>query len=169
MHSGLAPARELPVAQILVNECWSRARIATPLDHFLERAAAVETRAGAAPIVTFPYPVRILGRTHAGLQVGKLHLLPQPIDDVVDFEFQHELDFTLVLAALAFLARATLLGGVGKYIARLGLSLARALLFLGTAEPEVIVLQHPHRDAHRARAFIDDISAGDYLRQMLTN
>jgi len=96
-------------------------RIATPLDHFLEGAPAVEARTRAAPIVTFPHPVRILGRTHARLQIGKLHLFPQPIDDVVDFEFEHELNFTLVLATLAFLARAALLGGIGKYIAGLAL------------------------------------------------
>src|ERR1700676_2643544 len=145
MHRRLAAARELAVAQILIDECWSGAGIATPLDHFLEGAPTVEARACAAPIVTFPYPVRILGRTHARLQIGKLHLFPQPIDDVVDLEFQHELDFTLILAALAFLSGAALLGGIGKYVAWLGFSLPRALLLLGPAESEVIVLEHPNR------------------------
>src|SRR5262249_40250428 len=56
-----------------------------------------------------------------------------------------------------------------KYIARLGLSLARALLFLRTTQPEVVMLQHTHGHAHRARAFVDDISAGDYLGEVLAD
>src|SRR5262249_28921816 len=89
--------------------------------------------------------------------------------DVVDLEFEQELDFTLILAAGALLPGAALLGGIREYIARLGLTLSGALLFLGAAQPEVVMLQHTHRHANRPRAFVDDISAGDYLGEVLAD
>src|SRR5581483_7159787 len=94
-------------------------------------------------------------------------LLPQPVDDVIDLELEQELDFTLVLAAAALLARAALLGRIGEHITRLGLALSGALLLLRTTQTEVVVLQHPYRHAHGAGAFVDDIRAGNDLRQML--
>src|SRR5262249_28579748 len=130
---GLTTAGQLPITQVLVDESWRGGWITTALDHFLERTAPVEPGARAAPIPTLTHPVGLLGGADARLEVGKLHLFPQPIDDVVDLEFEQELDFTLVLAARSFLARPPLLGRVGKYIARLGFSLAGALLLLGAA------------------------------------
>ena len=128
-----------------------------------------EPGTSAASIPTFADPVRLLGRSHAGLQVGKLHLLPQPVDNVIDLEFEQELDFALVLATLALLARPPLLGGIRKYIAWLGFALTGSLLLLGAPQPEVIVFEHPDGDAHSARALVDDIRAGNNLRQMLAN
>src|SRR5690606_35547180 len=51
----------------------------------------------------------------------------------------------------------------------LGLSLTDALLLVRVAEPESIVLQHPHRHAHGARAAAQDVSACDDLRQVLAH
>jgi hypothetical protein len=127
------------------------------------------SRRERAPIPTFAHPVRFVGRPDARLQVGELHLLPQPVDDVVDLEFEQELDFTLILAARALFAGTALLRGIGKYIARLGFALAGTLLLFGTAQAEVIVLEHSHGDAHSARAFVDDIRARDDLWQVLAN
>ena len=79
------------------------------------------------------------------------------------------MDLALVLAALAFLTGAALLGRIGKYIARLGFALSGALLFLGAAQTEMIMLEHPHGDAHSARALVDDIRAGNYLRQVFAD
>src|SRR5437016_1770539 len=110
MHGRLTAARELPVAQILVDEGRGGRGIAAPLDHFLEGAAPVESRACSAPIPTFAYPVGLLGGPHARLEVGKLHFLPQPIDDIVDLEFEQQLHFALVLAASSLLAGTPLLG-----------------------------------------------------------
>src|SRR5262249_17456136 len=44
-----------------------------------------------------------------------------------------------------------------------------ALLFLRAAQAEVIVLQHPHRDADGPRALVDDVGAGDYLWQVFAD
>ena len=52
---------------------------------------------------------------------------PPPSLVVADLSF---ISLALVLPALAFLAGAALLGGIGEYIARLGFSLSGALLFL---------------------------------------
>src|SRR6202035_3301722 len=106
-------------------------------------AARVESRACCTPLPTFARPVGLVGGSHARLQVGKLHFFPQPIDDVVDLEFEQQLYFTLVLAAGTLLAGTALLGRIGKYIAWLGFALSGALLLLGAAQTEVIVLQHP--------------------------
>src|SRR5581483_8560940 len=134
MHRRLPAPRELSVTKIFVDEGWGGSGSAAPLHHLLEGTAPVESRAGAAPIPAFTYPVALLGRSDTRLQVGKLHLLPQPVDDVIDLELEQELDFTLVLAAAALLARAALLRRIGEHITRLGLALSGALLLLRTTQ-----------------------------------
>src|SRR5205807_5569460 len=126
----LSPARELPEAQVLINKARRGARGAAALHHLLERSAPIETRARAAPIPALAYPLRLVGRSDTRLEVGKLHLLPQPVDDVVHLEFEQQLHLALVLPAGTFLARSTLAGGIGEHISRLGLALPCALTLL---------------------------------------
>jgi len=59
-------------------------------------------------------------------EVGKLHLFPQPVTDVVDLEFQQELDFALVLAAGSLLSGTRCLDG-SKIHRQAWLALARSL------------------------------------------
>src|SRR6185312_2345686 len=117
--------------------------------------------ARGAPVPALADPVAVVGRTGARLEIGQLHLLPQPVDDVVDLELEQQLHLALVTAAGALLARSLVARRIGEHVAGLGLALARALLLLGTAQPEVIVLEHAHRHAHGAGAVIDDFAAGD--------
>ncbi len=63
------------------------------------------------------------------LEVRRLHLFPQPVDDVVDLEFQHQLNFALIAAALPFFAAALAVRAL-KHIAWLGAALTSTLLFL---------------------------------------
>src|SRR6185437_12328583 len=134
MDRGLAAPRKLPIAQVLVGERRGRTRRAAALHQLLEGAAPVESGAGAAAIPALTHPVGLLGGTDARLEVGELHLLPQPVDDVVDLEFQQQLHLALVLPSRTLLARTTLLGRIGEHIAGLGLALAGALLLLRPAQ-----------------------------------
>src|SRR5579863_163604 len=169
MHGGLSPAGELSIAQVLIDEARRRAGRAAPFHHLLEGAAAIEPRARAATIPPLPYPVGFLRWTDARLQVGKLHLLPEPIHDVVDLELEKKLDLALVLTARAFLTGAALTARIGEHISGLGFALPRALLLLGATQPEMVMLEHAHGDAHGTRALVDDITAGNNLRKMLAN
>src|SRR6185503_19424892 len=76
------------------------------------------------------------------------------------------LDAAVFVAALAALVVAVLLR-TADAIARLGLTLADALLLVGGPQLEAVVLQHAHRDAHRRGAAVEDVCTGDDLRQVL--
>src|SRR6185437_120335 len=167
MNRGLAPAGELAITQVLVGERRGRARRTAPLHQLLEGAAPIEPGAGTAAIPTLTHPVGIFRRPDASLEVGELHLLPQPVDDVVDLEFEQQLHLALLLPSRTLLARTTLLGRIGEHIAGLGLALAGALLLLRRAQTKVIVLQHADRHPHGARAAVDQLPARDDLRQVL--
>src|SRR6185437_949715 len=104
-----------------------------PLHQLLEGAPPVEARTRAAPVPALADPVAVVGRTGARLEIGQLHLLPQPVDDVVDLELEQQLHLALVTAAGALLARSLVARRIGEHVAGLGLALARALLLLGTA------------------------------------
>src|SRR5262249_15860277 len=90
-------------------------------------------------------------------------------DDVVDLQLQQELDFAFVLSARTFLTGAALARWALQNVARLGFALSRALLVFGAAQAEVIVLEHAHRYAHGLRTVVDDIGAGNDLRQVLAH
>ena len=122
--------------------------IAATLDELLEGAAPIEPRARAAPVPAFAHPVRLVRGADARLEIRQLHLLPEPVDDVVDLELEQELHFAFVLPARALLARAALAVRALQYIAGLGFALARAFLVLRAAQAEVIVLEHAHGHAH---------------------
>src|SRR5262249_15129784 len=138
-------------------------------DQLLERTPSIEPRTRAASIPAFANPVRFFGRADARLQIRQLHLFPEPVDDVVDLELQHELDFAFVLSARALLARSTLTLRSLQNVARLRSALAGTLLLLRFAQTEVIVLEHAHRNAHGLRRVVDDIGARNDLREVLAH
>src|SRR5690606_24615251 len=72
VHGRLAPARELPEAQIFVREGRRGIGVAAPLDHLLEGSTPVETGTRAATIPSFAFPVALLGWADARLQVRQL-------------------------------------------------------------------------------------------------
>ncbi len=169
VHRRLTPSRELTEAQVIVGEAPRPGLLAAALHHLLEGSAPVQARARAAPIPPFTDPVRILGRTHARLQIGQLHLFPEPVDDVVDLDLQHELNLTLVLTTGPLLARALIGARIGQHVPGLGSALTDTLGLAGSPQPKVVVLEHAHRDAYGARAVVDDFAARDDLRQMLAH
>src|SRR4029077_20301041 len=104
--------------------------------YFIGGGARVEPRAGAAPIPALAHPFTLGGRAGARLEVRQLHLLPQPVDDVVDLELEQELHAAVIAAAAALLTRALVLARIGEHVPGLGLALAGALLLLGIAQSE---------------------------------
>src|SRR5262249_24524846 len=123
VNRGLAPAGELTVPQVVVNESRGRAGRATALHHLLEGPPPIQARARAATVVTLADPFGFLRRTYTRLEVGKLHLFPKPVDNVVDFEFEQELHFAFILPARTFLTRPALLRRVGENVTGLRLAL----------------------------------------------
>src|ERR1700736_1408304 len=73
-----------------------------------------------APIQALAFPVRLLRRSHTRLQIGKLHVFPQPIDDVVDLEFEQQFRAAALFAPGALLPRAALGGTLTERVARFG-------------------------------------------------
>src|SRR5205814_4509636 len=75
-----------------------------------DRAAAIEPGGRAAPVPALAHVVGIVERRRASrLELGELQLLPQPVDDLVDLQLDHEADLAVLGAArlrgpLAFLA-----------------------------------------------------------------
>ncbi len=163
---------ELAEAQVVIGEGGrfgaARGLDTAALDGFLDRAAAIEARARAASVPAFAGPVVLARLAAPGFEVGKLHFFPQPVDDVVDAEFQGVLDAAFLVAALAALL-AVLLLWTADAIARFRLALADAFLFVRRTQPEAIVFEHPHGDADRGRAATENVGAGDDLRQMLAH
>src|SRR5947199_10378 len=107
-----------------------------------KKSGSLNSHASVACAMAVPAladPVGFLGRPHARLEVGQLHRLPQPVDDVVDLELEQQLHFALVAPAGSLFTLPLLAPGSGKHVPRLGLALARALLFLRAAQPEMIV------------------------------
>src|SRR5690606_8553016 len=172
LHCRLLSLRALAIAQVIVRECRRfgarRALYAASLDRFLERAAPIEARARAAPVPALARPVVLFRLALLCLQIRQLHLVPEPVDDVVDAKLERVLDGAVFVAALAALLLAFLLRAADA-IAGLGLPLPDALLLVRVAEPEAIVFEHPHRHAHRARASAQDIGPCDDLRQVLAH
>src|SRR5690606_1210850 len=168
VHGRLPALRELTEAQVLVSEGRDRAFGAAPLHELLERAAPVEARARAAPVPSLARPVGFLGRADARLQVRKLHLLPEPADDVVDLDLEEQLQLAF-LAPAGTLARALIARRRAEHIARLHVALADALGLVRSPEPEVVVLEDPHGNPHGPRAFVDHVPAGNDLRQVLAD
>src|SRR5690606_16498958 len=90
------------------------------------------------------------------------------VDDVVDLDLEEQLQLAF-LAAAGALARALITRRRAEHIARLHVALADAAGLVRPPQPEVVVLEDPHRDAHGSRAFVDDVPAGYDLRQVLAD
>src|SRR5690606_17259842 len=169
LHGRLLALGELAVAQIVIGErrpfCAGRALHTAALDRFFERAASVESRARTATVPAFAGPVVLFGATGFCFQVGKLHLFPQPVNDIFDSKLQRILDSALLVAALTALRIALLLWPADA-IARLRLSLPDALLLVRVAQTEPIVLQHAHRHPYGARPAAEHVGARHDLRQV---
>ena len=166
VHRRLAPPRQLAKAQVLVGEGLGGTGRAAALHQLLEGAAPVEPRARAAPVPALADPVAVVGGPGARLEVRQLHLLPDPVDDVVDLELEQQLHLAFITSARALLAGSLVARRIGQYVAGLGLALARALGFFRASQAEMVVLEHAHRHAHRACAAVDDVAAGDDLGQI---
>src|SRR5690606_10659512 len=87
--------------------------------------------------------------------------------DAVDLQLQEQLNFTVFLAAWAFLTGAPLPLRPLEDVSGLRGALAGALLLLWPAEPEVVVLEHPHGYTNGLRGVVDDVRARNDLRQIL--
>src|SRR5688572_15905215 len=101
----LLATRQLAETQVLVGK---RRRIGLhrlALHRLAHRAPAIQPGAGAAPVPAFAHEFVVARAAGASLEVGELHLLPEPVDDVVDLELEHVLD------AAVFVAAATASGG----------------------------------------------------------
>src|SRR5690606_5702169 len=88
-----APAPgKLSEAQIIVGDRNGLRSLRTPaLDHLLHGASAVQPRAGSASIPALADIGFLLDAgTCPRLQVWQLQLVPEPVEDVIDLEFQHE-------------------------------------------------------------------------------
>src|SRR5690606_28284068 len=168
VHGRLTTLRELAEAQVLVREGRDRAFRAAPFHELLERPATVEARARAAPVPALTRPVRLVGRADPRLQVRQPHLLPEPVDDVVDLDLEHELQLP-VFSAARTLASALVAGRRAEHVARLHVALADAVRLARAPQAEVVVLEDPHRNADRSRALVDHVPAGNDLRQVLAD
>jgi hypothetical protein len=83
----------------------------TSLDGFFHGTAAVEPRSRAAAVPAFACVLLVGHTTDTRLQIWQLELFPQPVDDVVDGQFQHELHATGLSGALALVLSAGLVFG----------------------------------------------------------
>jgi hypothetical protein len=149
----------LPESQVVVDE-RERLRIGergvalhrVALHGFLHRAPAIEARARAALVPAF---ARVLVLIHGcralGLELGKLELLPQPVDDLVELELDDEANLAVVRAAGLALLTAFFASGL-EDVAGLAASLAGALVDLGFGEAQPRMLEEFDRYRHRAAA-----------------
>src|SRR5439155_1013546 len=103
----------------------------------------------AAPVPALAHVVGIVERRRAArLELGELQLLPQPVDDLVDLQLDHEADLAVLGAArlrgpLAFLASRL------QHLARLAAPLARALPPLGPDQAQPRVMELTSRSTSR--------------------
>src|SRR5205823_78809 len=115
------------------------------LDRLLHRAAPIEPRARAALVPAFADVLGLVhGRDALGLELRQLQLLPQPVDDLVDLQLDHEADLAVAGAARLALLLAFFPSGL-QDVAGLAAALAGALLYLRLGEPQARVLEELHR------------------------
>src|SRR5439155_26149890 len=153
---------QLTEAQVVIDE-WHGLRLdRAPLHRFLDREPPVEPRADAALADAFAHDLVLVdGSARLGFEIGQLELLPQPVDEIIELELDHQLEFALAGTALAGLvARAGLRGS--QDVADFSLALARAAFRLGIREPEPRMLEHAHRNPYGALGGIrDEVAAGE--------
>src|SRR5205085_7118391 len=77
------------------------------LDGLLQRLAPIEAGARAALVPALAHVVGVVHRRVAPrLELGELELLPEPVDDLVDLQLDHEADLAFAGAALAAVGAA---------------------------------------------------------------
>src|SRR5512145_199423 len=136
-------AVELAEAKVVVDDGERVVLHRMALGGFLERAPAVEARARAALVPAFADVVGLIQRRRAlGLEVRELELLPQPVDDLIDLELDHEADFAVARAGLATLVVFFACGA--QHVARLALALTGAGMRVGIEQAEARVLEELH-------------------------
>src|SRR5699024_1620470 len=98
------------------------------------------------------------------LEVGQLQLVPDPVDDILDLEFQHEAQFTVAAAAGTRLALALRLA-LAVDVAGFAGTLADAGFLFRAAQPEAVVFEETYGYPDRAvRRAAENIGAGDQVR-----
>ena len=107
--------------------------------------------------------------TDTRLQVWQLELFPQPVDDVIDGQFQHELHATWLRGSLALVLAAGLVVGSAQHVARGRAPLPGGDVGLGRAQPEAVVFEQLHRYPHGTMAAAQDLCVGDDFRQPLAD
>ena len=167
LRRGALAHRELPIAQVVVGERRRILMDRTPLDRFLQRAPPVEPRAHAAPAPALARVVVLAHRAALDLEVRELQLLPEPIDDVVDLELEHELVAALVVAALAF-ARVAV-RRIREHVAGLAVALADAAALARVAQAEARVLEETDRHLDGAVGAWQHVAVRDQLGQLLAD
>src|SRR5580658_2161604 len=70
--------------------------------------------APGAPVPALANPLAVLGGPGARLEVRQLHLLPDPVDDVVDLELEQQLHLAVVATAGALFPGPLLARGIGE-------------------------------------------------------
>src|SRR5262245_41472742 len=156
---------ELAEAQVVVDDGDGIVLDVPALDGFLERPPPVEARSRAALVPALAHEIGLVHRRRAArLELGELQLFPQPVDDLVDLQLDHETDLAVAGPALARI-------GAGfasrlQDFAGLAAPLARALLDdrVGEAQPRVLheLDRHHYRAAGRAG---HQVRAGEQLGQ----
>jgi len=149
-HRRLAASRELAESQILIGEGRRVRVLGAAFDRFLEGTPAIQAGARPAPVPPLAFPFGFLGSSDPWLQIGELHVLPEPLDDVVHFELEQEFGAASLFSAGAFLSRTA--GGIRlpEHIAGFGLPLTDALRFAGVPQPKAVMFEHAHGDSDRA-------------------
>src|SRR6185295_10464854 len=126
VHRRAGALHQLAEAQIVVDDGDGIVLNASTLDGFLDGPSAIETGAGAALVPALAHVVGLVHRRRAPrLELGELQLFPQPVDDLVHLELDHEADFALPGAALARIGTG-LAAGL-QHLAGLAAPLAGAL------------------------------------------
>src|SRR5205085_5721848 len=111
------------------------------LHRLLHGAPAVEARARAALVPALAHVFGLVhGRGALGLEFRKLQLFPQPVDDLVDLQLDHEADLA-VAGATGLAGFAAFLAPGLQDVAGLAPALARALLPLPVRKPQARVLE----------------------------
>src|SRR5690625_692937 len=98
-----------------------------------------------------------------------MQLVPDPVDNVLDFQFQQETQFTVPGAAFTGLPRA-FAPALPIDVTGLGVTLTHAALLLGRAQAKPIVLEKTHGHLHRSVGWpAENVGIGDQIRQLVTH
>jgi hypothetical protein len=163
-------ANKLPETQVVIDERGRVLLNRTPPDRLFHGASAVQARTYAAlvPALAHEFDV-VLPRGLLWFEIGQLQLFPQPVENVFDFELEHELKIALTAAGLvATLILALLRLSRAQYLSRFARTLARARFALRIAQSETSMLRKTHWNEHSAAARpAQNIWAGDQVRERL--